>query len=101
MISTLHMTRGANSLLLFGVWCALGSSDQEPAFIGTRGRYWAFQKVVRPLVPSISDAWVRNPIDAFILQDLKKKLEPSKPSRSRTTDPPGYLRSHRPAAHAG
>ncbi len=48
-------------------------SSQEEAFIGARGRYWAFQKVVRPPVPPIGDASERNPIDAFVLQALRQK----------------------------
>jgi hypothetical protein len=28
--------------------------------------HWAFRKVVRPAVPRIKGAWVRNPIDAFL-----------------------------------
>ena len=52
----------------------------DETFIGARGRYWAFQKVVPPPVPATRDAWVRNPIDAFILQGLRQKhLEPSSP----------------------
>src|SRR5579885_2116058 len=36
--------------------------------------------LVRPPVPQIRSPWVRNPIDAFILQSLQaKKLTPSKP----------------------
>lgn len=59
------------------LWAQAG---REEAFIGTRGRYWAFQKVVRPATPAARDAWVRNPVDAFILSGLReKKLEPSKP----------------------
>lgn len=58
------------------VTIALWAGSQEDAFIGARGRYWAFQKVVRPQVPPIGG----NPIDAFILQELRRKqLEPSKP----------------------
>lgn len=55
-------------------------ADKEAKFIGVRGRYWAFQKVVRPAVPDISNPWVRTPIDAFILKALQaKKLQPSEP----------------------
>lgn len=71
----------AKSLVLLGalgmLWAA---SDQEQAFIGARGRYWAFQKVVRPEAPLTRNPWVRNPIDAFILRGLEgKKIEPSRP----------------------
>jgi hypothetical protein len=47
-------------------------------FIGTRGRYWAFQKPVRPAAPEVQSPWVRTPIDAFVLKGLTdKKLTPS------------------------
>jgi hypothetical protein len=56
------------------------TSDKESKFIGPRGKYWAFQKVVRPSVPQVSDPWVRTPIDAFILTALRaKSLSPSEP----------------------
>lgn len=59
-------------LLFAGVVLAGGDDD---AFIGARGRYWAFQKVVRPAVPVVGG----NPIDAFIGEELRRKqLEPSK-----------------------
>ncbi|MFL2870421.1 MAG: DUF1549 and DUF1553 domain-containing protein [Pirellulaceae bacterium] len=36
--------------------------------------HWAFKKVERPDVPQVkNDHWVRNPIDAFILQKLERK----------------------------
>jgi len=56
--------------------CAI--EDKEAKFIGSRGNYWAFQKVVRPAVPALSDSWIRTPIDAFILDALRaKNLRPS------------------------
>jgi len=59
-----------------GALGVLWAGDQDEAFIGARGRYWAFQKVVRPPVSRAAG----NPIDAFILQELRRKqLEPSKP----------------------
>jgi hypothetical protein len=55
-------------------------TDPEATFIGARARYWAFQRVVRPETPALSDPWVRTPIDAFVLQSLQaKKLTPSPP----------------------
>jgi len=55
-------------------------ADKEAKFIGARGKYWAFQKVTRPPVPEVSDAWVRTPIDAFILKALQaKQLHPFEP----------------------
>jgi hypothetical protein len=74
------MKSAAYPLLMFGVVGLLqAQSAADETFIGARGRYWAFRKVVRPSVPAIRDAWVRNPIDAFILDGLKQKqLTPSK-----------------------
>jgi hypothetical protein len=60
------------------------ATDKELTFIGARARYWAFQKLVRPPVPEVSDKWTKTPIDAFILDDLhRKQLSPS-PSENRT-----------------
>lgn len=54
---------------------------REQAFIGARRSYWAFQKVVRPPVPT----GTANPIDAFILEGLKsKKLTPAAEANKRT-----------------
>jgi Protein of unknown function (DUF1549)/Protein of unknown function (DUF1553) len=57
-----------------------GFVDKEEAFIGGRGKYWAFQKPVRLQAPAGSDPWVRTPIDAFVLAGLQaKNLKPSPP----------------------
>src|SRR4051812_41061423 len=40
--------------------------------------HWAFQPPIRPAVPQLKGSWVRNPVDAFVLQRLQKeKLKPS------------------------
>jgi hypothetical protein len=67
-------------LFLLTVTLSFSAADKEAAFIGNRGSYWAFQKVSQPPVPPVSDAWVRNPIDAFIREGLQaKQLQPSPP----------------------
>src|SRR6185369_4435556 len=72
--------QGAKPLLFLGLLGILWAQTKEESFIGARGRYWAFQKVVRPSTPASRDPWVRNPIDAFILHGLREKqLDPSKP----------------------
>jgi hypothetical protein len=45
-------------------------------------RHWAFQPVVKPQAPSVSDAsWSRTAIDRFVLDRLRKAgLQPSKPA---------------------
>ena len=47
------------------------AADKETAFIGSRGSYWAFQRVVRPPVPALADPWVHSPLDAFVLRHLR------------------------------
>src|SRR5687767_11252752 len=48
--------------------------------------HWSFIPPKRPAVPRVKDAaWVRNPIDAFVLQKLEAKgLKPSPPADPRT-----------------
>ncbi len=44
--------------------------------------YWAYQAPKRPAIPTVKNkAWVRNPVDAFILASLEAKgLEPASPA---------------------
>jgi hypothetical protein len=51
-------------------------------FTDQQRKYWAFQRVVKPMTPVVKDrAWVRSPIDAFILAKLEdKKLRPNAPA---------------------
>jgi len=65
-------------MFILAATLSFGFVDKDAAFIGNRGSYWAFQTVSQPPVPAISDAWVRNPIDSFILEGLEsKQLKPS------------------------
>ena len=69
----------ACAFLFPGLICA--QTPQDLSFIGSRARYWAFQKVSAPPVPQVLDPFVRTPIDAFILDALRQKhLEPSRPA---------------------
>lgn len=49
-------------------------------------QFWAFQPIRKPAVPKVNPtAWVRNPIDAFILAGLQAKgLKPAAPADRRT-----------------
>src|SRR5207249_11132725 len=85
IVASTHMRAGTCLAVLgvLGILWAQGSGNEE-TFVGARGRYWAFQKVVRPAVPAVQDApapWTAsNPIDAFILERLEQKqLKPSQP----------------------
>jgi hypothetical protein len=40
----------------------------------TPGEHWAFQPIRRPAVPNVKNKrWVRNPIDAFVLEKLEQR----------------------------
>ncbi len=66
--------------------------DGEKKYIGSKPitdaqrNYWAFRKPVRPPIPEIKNkAWVRDPIDAFVLAKLEGKgLAPSPRADKRT-----------------
>ncbi len=62
-------------------WIAAGAKQGE-----ANQRHWAYKMPVRPDVPKVARAaWVRNPIDAFVLARLEHEgLEPS-PEADRTT----------------
>lgn len=49
-------------------------------------KHWAYVKPVRPKLPDVKDkAWVRNPIDQFVLARLEKEgLQPSKEASKET-----------------
>lgn len=67
------------SLAVFGMYAAVGRAAEK--IDPNRGKkHWAYQPPVRPDAPSISDPAlvVRNPIDQFILDRLKREgLRPS------------------------
>ncbi len=53
-----------------------------PAVDVAARNFWAFQPVVRPAVPAVKNAaWVKTPVDAFILAKLEEKgLSPAPPA---------------------
>ena len=57
------------------VWlCAAAESTPARKFTDQDRKYWALQPVRRPPAPTVrNSSWVRNPIDAFILQKLEAK----------------------------
>ena len=65
--------------------------------------HWTFVAPVRPPVPAAKrTAWVRNPIDTFVLARLEAEGLDSFPGgRPRHLEPPGDVRPHGPAADAG
>ncbi len=52
---------------------------------GKSERHWAYVKPVKPPLPDLKSPWIKNPIDAFVLQRLQKEhLSPS-PEANKTT----------------
>lgn len=85
--------RFAPSLLLLPAIIALAVAAESVAPLGTYSetdrKAWALQKRSTPAVPSFtaaaSKAWVKNAVDAFVLEKLQKAgLKPSPPA-DRTT----------------
>jgi len=66
---------------------AIGQMKAGPAIAKKRDPFqdWLLHKPVVPAVPPVQDAsWVKNPIDAFILQKLEAKgLHPAPPASKR------------------
>jgi len=55
----------------FGWEFSVRSAETKISFKPEERNYWAFQKIKRPAIPKIKSAWVQNPIDAFVLAELK------------------------------
>ncbi len=62
---------------------ALWDGGTEATSPARHVKHWAFQPVSPPSVPNISSSWIRNPIDAFVLEKLQargwKPAPPAKP----------------------
>src|SRR5262249_40312680 len=64
----------------FETWVAQGAPDPRDGKTVARPRteHWAFQPLRTGTIPAVADPWVRTPIDAFILGELKARgLTPS------------------------
>ena len=67
-------------LLATGGWIGLARADQGER--NTPTSHWSFRPMGRPLPPRTRNpAWVKNPIDAFVLRKLEDQgLEPAPPA---------------------
>ncbi len=65
---------------------ANAANFKEKEITAEHRKYWAFVKPERAPIPVVKNAaWVKNPIDAFILAELEKKsLRPSAPADKAT-----------------
>ena len=78
---------------------SLLAAELTKTFTPTQRRWWAFQKVVKPSVPTPAGRdWVKNDVDAFVLAKLEEKsLKPAPPAdkvtliRRATLDLTGLL----------
>ncbi len=58
-------------------WIA-GGAEYTVRRAGRDARWWAFRDVISPAVPTVNSPWIRGPIDAFILRQLRARgLTPS------------------------
>ncbi|MEO6244915.1 MAG: PSD1 and planctomycete cytochrome C domain-containing protein, partial [Opitutaceae bacterium] len=73
-------------------WIKLGAPDPRtggkphPMDMAAARRHWAFQPVLKPTPPAVKNAaWVRTPVDNFVLAQLEvKKITPAAPADART-----------------
>jgi mono/diheme cytochrome c family protein len=82
----------ADEVAAFRRWVAAGAPFPADARLEDKSTldptWWSFQPITRPAVPPVSpadQAWVRNPIDAFLLAKLRQQnLSPSPEADRRT-----------------
>ena len=76
----------AEKIAAIRAWIEKGAPGLPAAVAKSGAKHWAYVPPVRPAIPAVRDqAWVRNPVDAFILAKLEKEgLQPS-PEASRET----------------
>jgi Protein of unknown function (DUF1553)/Protein of unknown function (DUF1549) len=61
-------------LVLLALACSAWAASDDIRFTAQQLNHWAYQKVRKPKVPEANDrAWVKTPVDAFILQKLESK----------------------------
>ena len=73
--------------VLIRAWIEEGATGPAEAIAPkpSPSRHWSFQPLRRPPVPLVRNAaWVRNPIDAFVLARLEKKAVKPSPEASKT-----------------
>ncbi len=73
----------AGEVATLRTWIAGGANWPEDANIGEA--WWSLQPLRKPEVPKQDAAWVRTPVDAFVLQKLREKgMTPSSEADRRT-----------------
>ena len=71
----------------FEAWVAKAAPDprdEKTASGSSRNGHWAFQPLRTVKTPAVADPWIRTPVDAFILRDLRARgLTPSPRAAAR------------------
>jgi hypothetical protein len=77
-------------------WINAGARWESAAAKAADPSWWSFRKPVRPPAPAVKNtAWVKNPIDAFILAKLEQKgLHPAPPADRQTLVRRAYFDLH-------
>jgi hypothetical protein len=78
----------AEEIAVLTAWIDQGAivPDDSVAQDDPRRRHWSFQPVTRPALPEVSNpAWIRNPIDAFVLARLDQQGIAPSPEADRVT----------------
>jgi mono/diheme cytochrome c family protein len=79
----------AEQVALLKKWIDAGAkapAGEVAETVNPKMRHWAFQPPVRPAEPAVKNAaWVRNPIDRFILARLEKEGIAPSPEADRAT----------------
>jgi mono/diheme cytochrome c family protein len=85
-----------SEIALIERWITAGAAWPTAAIAKTQSQsWWSFVKPVRPPVPTDKNAWVRTPVDAFILQKLTaEKLKPAREADRRTLARRAYYDLH-------
>jgi len=70
-------------------WIAAGAAWPADAALSEKGandtQWWSLLPLTNPAVPAALDAWVRTPVDAFVLERLRREgLSPSAEADRRT-----------------
>src|SRR2546426_6384230 len=81
----MSMTKRLTLFAVLTTVTVLAAEVSKP-FTPQQRRWWAFQKVVKPAVPTPNAKdWVKNDVDAFVLAKLEEKnLKPSQPADKLT-----------------
>ena len=59
-------------------------NDSSTVTESKASRHWAFQPITHPPIPTVNSPWVRNPIDAFVLDKLQQRnWKPAPPAEPR------------------